>query len=92
MTTRVSAARGMQATEALEVRFESARLGQLVLIASVSERGVIHYTLTNGRGGMAQALSNLQITVPVPMKAVVGWQTEAVSALATGLWPIVEVR
>jgi hypothetical protein len=54
--------------------------------------GIIRHSLDNGRGGMAQSVSNLQLKQMVPKKAVPGWQAEAVAAAGSGLFEVEEIR
>jgi len=77
----------MRVAEPIEIRLTS-RSGSLVLALWVDGHGIIRTSLDNGRGGVSQSISNLQLTEIMPKKAVAGWQAEAVAAAGSGLYEI----
>ena len=77
----------------IELRLGNPRLNErFVFTLWVDGHGVIKHSLDNGRGGMSQSVSNLQLTQIVPKKAVPGWQVEAIAAAGSGLYDVEEIR
>lgn len=62
-----------------------------VLVAHV-QNGRVWMSLTAGGHGVGHAISSLQLTKPVPAKAVPGWQAELLDAARSGLHEVIEVR
>ena len=56
------------------------------------DHGIIRHSLDNGRGGSSQSVSNLQLKVILPKKAIPGWQAEAKVEAVCAVRPIEEVK
>jgi hypothetical protein len=85
----------MPVDEPVEIRVCSRRdpdVAKYVLSAWRNEHGTVGSSLTDANGSTPQHLSNLQMKQPYPRKAVAGWQAELIDAVASGLYPILEVR
>lgn len=80
-------------TTVLEIVLGSERVPEKYLFTLwVNDYGVICHSLDNGRGGVSQALSNLQLEKMIPKKAVIGWQSEVIEAVKSGLYRIESIR
>lgn len=83
----------MPIKEPLELRLQrSSDKDPFVAVFWVNDNGIIGSSMTAAGSSMGQALSNLQYTGPLPKKAVQGWQFEVADAIATGLYPLIEIR
>jgi len=90
--------RKWESAEPVEVRMQLGTGGKVKVLTAYVRNGLVAYSLTNGAGGPAESLSNLQVrrggdkTVLFPTKAVVGWQNEVVAFVTNSLYTVTEVR
>jgi hypothetical protein len=79
--------------EAVEIRLSPSGYHELVILIAVAlDNGAVQASMSSLGVGSPLSLSNLQMSLPLPRKAVQGWQIELVEAVASGLYSIVEVR